>query len=81
MTNRMIWLVFVTLSSSSCATLKSNKAVDAANMSSNSSDTDSPIVTSPEVHRIWVPDKIEGNKFVKGHFMFVIERGSVWTMP
>lgn len=40
-----------------------------------------PAFTSPEVRRVWVPDKIEGNKFIKGHFMFVLERSSVWTMP
>ena len=42
---------------------------------------DDPSFTSPEVRRVWVPDKIEGNKFIKGHYMFVLERGSVWTMP
>ena len=43
--------------------------------------TDDPSFTSPEVRRVWVPDKIDGNKFIKGHYMFVLERGSVWTMP
>ncbi len=42
---------------------------------------DDPTFTSPEVRRVWIPDKIDGNKFIKGHYMFVLERGVVWRMP
>jgi len=38
-----------------------------------------PTLSSPEVRRIWVPAKIEGSKFIDGHFEFIIERQSVWT--
>jgi hypothetical protein len=46
-----------------------------------STDLTDPSFTSPEVRRVWVPDKIDGTKYIKGHFMYVLERGSVWTMP
>ena len=38
-----------------------------------------PSVTTPEVHRIWVPDKIDGNRFEAGHFIYLLERQSEWT--
>ncbi len=38
-----------------------------------------PSLTSPEVRRIWVPEKIEGGKFIEGHYMYVIERNSAWS--
>lgn len=59
---------------------KTSKQVDVSVAGSKSSDLDSPSVMSPEVRRLWVPDKIEGNKYIKGHYMYVIERGTVWTM-
>lgn len=38
-----------------------------------------PSLTSPEVRRIWVPEKIDSNKFIDGHYEFIIEKNSVWT--
>jgi hypothetical protein len=38
-----------------------------------------PSLTSPEVRRVWVPEKIDGNKFIEGHYMYLIEHNSVWT--
>ncbi len=38
-----------------------------------------PSLSSPEVRRIWVPAKIEGNKYIDGHYEFIIEHQSVWT--
>ncbi len=49
--------------------------------SQKNDESKKPSFTSPEVRKIWVPDKIEGNKFIKGHEIYVLERGSVWTMP
>lgn len=38
-----------------------------------------PSLTSPEVRRIFVPSRIEGQKFIEGHFEYIIERNSVWS--
>ena len=38
-----------------------------------------PSLTSPEVRRVWVPEKIDGNKFIEGHYLYLIERSSVWS--
>ena len=37
-----------------------------------------PPISTPEVRRVWVPAKVEGNKYVEGHFIFVIDRQAVW---
>ena len=41
-------------------------------------DSKTPSLSAPVVRKIWVPSKIENNKFIEGHFEFVIERQSVW---
>jgi len=38
-----------------------------------------PTVKAPEVRRIWVPERIEGNRYIEGHYLFVIEKPSVFT--
>ncbi len=37
-----------------------------------------PAISTPEVRRVWVPEKIEGNKYIEGHFIYVIDRQAVW---
>ncbi len=37
-----------------------------------------PTLSTPEVRRVWIPAKAEGNKYVEGHFIFVIDRQAVW---
>ncbi len=37
-----------------------------------------PPISTPEVRRVWIPAKVEGNKYIEGHFIFVIDRQAVW---
>jgi hypothetical protein len=37
-----------------------------------------PAISTPEVRRVWVPEKIEGNKYIDGHYIYVIDRQAVW---
>jgi hypothetical protein len=37
-----------------------------------------PAISTPEVRRIWVPEKIDGNKYIDGHYIYVIDRQAVW---
>ncbi len=39
----------------------------------------SPALTSPKVRKVWVPEKIEGDKFIEGHWMWVLERTTTWS--
>jgi len=41
-------------------------------------DDDSPSLTSPQTRRMWIPDKIEGEQFIKGHYIYYIEKGAQW---
>jgi hypothetical protein len=38
-----------------------------------------PGMSTPEIRRVWVPEKIEGNKYIEGHYIYVIDRGAVWN--
>ena len=43
------------------------------------SNADAPFLTKPKVQRVWVPEKVEGDKYISGHWIYVIERPSVWS--
>ena len=38
-----------------------------------------PNLTKPEVRRIWEPERVDGNRFIHGHFIDVLERNSEWS--
>jgi hypothetical protein len=38
-----------------------------------------PALTKPKLRSMWVPDTIEGNKYIKGHFIYVIEDPGTWS--
>lgn len=42
-------------------------------------NSDAPFLTKPKVQRVWVPEKVEGDKYISGHWIYVIERPSVWS--
>lgn len=44
-----------------------------------SGNADAPFLTKPKVQRVWVPEKVEGDKYISGHWIYVIERPSVWS--
>ncbi len=37
-----------------------------------------PSLTTPEVRRVWIEPKIESDRYVEGHFVYVIDRPAVW---
>ncbi len=45
----------------------------------NKSEDKSPSLTTPMVRKVWVPEKIEGDKFIEGHWMWVLERTTTWS--
>lgn len=71
-----ISLLTLTIWLSACSTFK-NK--DSYNDTKSKSDMKAPSLTSPKVTRVWVPDKIEGDKYIEGHWVWVLERGSTWS--
>lgn len=47
--------------------------------SSRSEAEEFPALTKPKLRAIWVPDKIEGNKYIRGHYIYLIEDAGSWT--
>ncbi len=45
----------------------------------NPFDSQAPSLTAPKVRRVWVPAQIEGDKYIDGHYMYVIEKTSGWS--
>lgn len=45
----------------------------------DSLESQTPSLTAPKVRRVWVPAKIEGDKYIDGHYMYVIEKTSSWS--
>lgn len=39
-----------------------------------------PSLKDAQVKTLWVPDKIEGDKWEEGHFLYVIERPATWKV-
>jgi hypothetical protein len=58
---------------------KENKDLQVADPNGSLKPGDLPFLTRPDIRKVWVPDSIEGNKYIQGHNIFVIERGSVWS--
>ncbi len=56
-----------------------NKSNQNQASNSNKSDIKSPSLTTPKVRKVWVPEKIEGDKYIEGHWMWVLERTTTWS--
>lgn len=42
-------------------------------------NNDTPLLTQPKVKRVWVEDKVNGKRFIKGHWEYIIEEQSSWS--
>ena len=63
---------------SGCTSMNS-KNNDSKNSSTNKDELKSPTLTAPKVRKIWVPEKIEGDKFIEGHYMWILEKTTSWS--
>ena len=48
------------------------------NTPSKQSEPKSPFLKNAEVKTIWIPDRIEGNKYEEGHFIHLIDKAASW---
>jgi hypothetical protein len=62
---------------SGCSSMNKPKQDQSSN--SSKSDNKSPSLTTPKVRKVWVPEKIEGDKYIEGHWMWVLERTTTWS--
>ena len=73
---KTILLVNVALISTlGCSTLKQTSPLD----SNKSKAPEEPKLLSPKVRKVWIPSKIEGDKYFDGHYMYVIEKQTTWS--
>lgn len=56
-----------------------NKKKTISTVSGSKDENKSPALTTPKVRKVWVPEKIEGDKYIEGHWMWVLERGTTWS--
>ena len=64
----------------SCSTSKEKKmTVPIPSNKSSDKDQQVPSLTMPAVRRMWVPDKIEGNRYEAGHYIYILEKTSQWS--
>jgi len=73
----VVMLVVTVMELSSCTTL--NKSKSDTNKSVNKDDNKSPSLTAPKVSKVWVPEKIEGDKYIEGHYMWILEKTTSWS--
>lgn len=38
-----------------------------------------PALNRPEVRTLWVPERIENDRFIEGHRIFIIDKQSTWS--
>ena len=49
-------------------------------VSNGTDNPKTPRVTEPRYRSIWVPDKIEGERYIQGHRVFILEDTGKWTI-
>ncbi len=62
---------------SSCTSMNKNK--NDTNNTAIKDDNKSPSLTAPKVRKVWVPEKIDGDKFIEGHYMWILEKTTSWS--
>ena len=72
-----VWSLTVIILFSSCSLMNKNK--NESNSTFNKDISKSPSLTAPRVSKVWVPEKIEGDKFIEGHYMWILEKTTSWS--
>jgi len=69
--NKKRIILLATLILMSCSTTPKNDSND-------KNKPKVPTIKNAEVKTIWIPDKIEGNKFEEGHYVHIIDKQATW---
>jgi len=65
--------IFLVLMLAGCASI--SKGIQKTTTGNN----EYPSLTKPKLRSMWVPDQIEGNKYIEGHYIYIIEDPGSWT--
>ena len=55
------------------------KELQKRSASSNKEKNMGPLLTQPKIKKIWIEDKVQGKRFIKGHWEYIIQEQSVWN--
>ncbi len=72
-----IWVMTIIILLCSCTLARKSKPDQSG--SNSKLENKSPSLTLPKVRKVWVPEKIEGDKYIEGHWMWVLERTTTWS--
>lgn len=70
--------IATTIFANGCSTFKS-KQNETQSKDKTKEEEKLPFLTRPEVRTIWVPDSVEGNRYIEGHRVFIIDKNSSWS--
>lgn len=62
-----------------CSCTSMNKTNKDQSSSVNKSEVKSPSLIASKVRKVWIPEKIDGDKYIEGHWMWVLERTTTWS--
>jgi len=68
-----LFLILLMISLSACSSAPKPKSTVG-----NEPQTQPPSLNQAEIRTIWIPDTIEDDKFIEGHFVHIIERQATW---
>lgn len=74
---KFVIVVIAVMGLSACTT--TNKGTGDKNKTITKENNKSPSLMAPKVNKIWVPDKIEGDKYIEGHWIWVLEKTTSWS--
>lgn len=66
----ILFMTSMLLICAGCTSMKSKSNVDTKKLP--------PSLRNAEVKTLWIPDKIEADRFEEGHFIYIIEKPSTW---
>lgn len=65
------YLIFKSKQNSKQSTMSASEKIEL-------DENDAPFLKSPKIRKYWQDDRIEGKKFIKGHWVYEIEEQPIW---
>lgn len=69
-------IALLLLATSICCESMQKTNTQVSNVTSSKTD---PKLTAPKVRKVWIADKIESDKYIEGHWMWVLESTTSWS--
>ena len=70
-------LIISIVAISACSSFKKKK-ISSKEITKKLKETH-PLLTKPRVKKVWVDDQVVGDRFVKGHYEYIIQENSKWS--